>query len=154
MAQNRPDQVFIIYDDHCSMCTMFARCAGRLSGGSLVLVGHYSRRGERMRRELLGSGALEMFWLVDRDAAYGGRAAIGPLLKYIAAGWSAGGLRRRRGSRGPGAVADAADGPASCASSDCSGPADVFIRSASLIRNSRIIRVDGGSGARGGDKTK
>ena len=142
MTQSREDRDFVIYDNHCSMCTLFARYVGRLTGGRVRLVGHYSRQGSKMRDELLDSDALEMFWFVDKSTAYGGRAAILPLLRNVVTGWLARGSRKPAELPASAASRDTAWNSASCQSSDCSGPKDVFIRSASIIRNSRVIQLN------------
>ncbi|GKS67135.1 hypothetical protein YTPLAS73_06820 [Nitrosarchaeum sp.] len=46
------------------------------------MIGHYSDSGIKLRK-MLGKSALEMFWLIDKKTAYGGRAALLPLLKVI-----------------------------------------------------------------------
>ena len=116
----------VLYDDRCRLCTRFAGIVGRLGRGGLFLVGHYSPLGGRIRESLLDGDALKMFWLIDGRMAYGGRAALGPLLREI--------LRRGPRRRG------AAEVPAACGT-DCSAPGAVFLRSASLLSNSRRIRL-------------
>ena len=116
----------VLYDDKCHLCARFAGIAGRLGRGGLFLVGHYSPLGRSIRENLLGGDALKMFWLIDGKMAYGGRAALGPLLKEI--------LRLEPQRRG------ASEIPAACGT-DCSAPGAVFIRSASLLTNSKRIRL-------------
>lgn len=121
----------IIYDNLCSLCTAFARCACVLSRGRLRPVGHYSQEGEGAYRDALGADALKMFWIVGGGMAFGGRAALRPLLAEIARGaYSA---PRRRD-----AVAPQDSG---CGRSGCRGPKRAIARSASLILNSKRIRV-------------
>jgi len=57
----------VIYDNQCYLCTKFAKVVNFLSRGKLLLVGHYSSLGEKLRNEILDSSALEMFWLVFRS---------------------------------------------------------------------------------------
>lgn len=121
----------IIYDNLCSLCTAFARCACRLSRGRLRPVGHYSQEGERTYRGALGADALKMFWIVSGGMAFGGRAALRPLLSEIARG-------AYRAPRNRDAVAPQDSG---CGRSGCSGPKKAIARSASLILNSKKIRV-------------
>ena len=45
------------------------------------MVGHYSKFGIKIREKILDESALEMFWYIDKNIAYGGRAAILPLFK-------------------------------------------------------------------------
>lgn len=47
------------------------------------MVGHYSDLGTKIRRDILDESALSMFWFIDEKMAYGGRAALFPLLKSI-----------------------------------------------------------------------
>lgn len=121
----------VLYDDRCSLCTSFARCVKFFSGRKVTLVGHYSSSGEELRRSILGSDALDMFWFVDEDTAFGGRAALWPLIKNAVLG----------ASSGEETLTHAETAAVGCKASDCSAARDVFIRSASLIRNSRIIRI-------------
>lgn len=114
----------IIYDNRCYLCTIFARIAYRISGRRLSMAGHYSELGMDTRR-ILGPDALEMFWLVLDDTAYGGRAALLPLLKTMILG---------RGT--PVQPDPPADAPAGCKNARA-----VFLRSASLISHSRRIRI-------------
>ena len=75
--------LFVIYDNQCYLCTKFARIVNFLAKGKLLLVGHYTNLGEEIRGRILDSSALEMFWFVDGKTAYGGRAALGPLISAI-----------------------------------------------------------------------
>ena len=90
-----------------------------------MIVGHYSPLGEELRSSVLGSDALDMFWFVDENAAFGGRAALWPLIKNAI-----------MGTRKELVSAETAAG--GCEVSDC-GVSKVFVRSASLLRNSRVI---------------
>lgn len=115
----------LIYDNHCTLCAKFARVANWLAGSRIRTIGHYTPEGERIRRRILGESATEMFWVVDRRAAYGGRAALIPLLRLVLAA---------RGSPGEPVRDD------SCGDDSCS----VFARSASLVTRSRKIVFDSG----------
>lgn len=116
----------VIYDNQCYLCTKFAKVVNFLSRGKLLLVGHYSSLGEKLRNEILDSSALEMFWFIDKKTAYGGRAALGPLLNAIL--FSKG---RKLNSVGVEEVCDA----------ECKTAKAVFIRSASLLSNSKKIKL-------------
>ena len=113
----------ILYDDHCLVCTRFATVVDRLAGGRLTIIGHYSELGGRIRQRLLDKSATGMFWVVDKCDAYGGRAALLPLLHAI--------LSAQKG-RGMVASDDA------CQNKDCG----VLVRSASLLKCSRHITYD------------
>ena len=65
----------VIYDDKCSLCSMFAKMVSFFGCGRISLIGHYSKDGLRMRSRL-GDHATEMFWLLEDTVAFGGRAAL------------------------------------------------------------------------------
>ena len=71
----------VIYDDKCSLCSMFAKMVSFFGCGRISLIGHYSKDGLRMRSRL-GDHATEMFWLLEDTVAFGGRAALLPLLYH------------------------------------------------------------------------
>jgi len=116
----------VIYDNQCYLCTKFAKCVNFLSRGKLLLVGHYSSLGEKLRDEILDSSALEMFWFVDEKTAYGGRAALGPLFNAI--------LSSKGSKENAVSVEEACD-------TECKTAKAVFIRSASLLSNSKKIKL-------------
>ena len=116
----------VIYDNQCYLCTKFAKVVNFLARGKLLLVGHYSSLGEKLRNEILDSSALEMFWFVDGKMAYGGRAALGPVFNAIlfSKGSKANSIR----------VEEACD-------TECKTAKAVFVRSASLFSNSKRIKL-------------
>ncbi len=116
----------VIYDNQCYLCTKFAKVVNFLSRGKLLLVGHYSSLGEKLRNEILDSSALEMFWFVDEETAYGGRAALGPLFNAI--------LSSKGSKENSVSVEEACD-------TECKTAKAVFIRSASLLSNSKKIKL-------------
>ena len=116
----------VIYDNQCYLCTKFAKVVNFLSRGKLLLVGHYSSLGEKLRNDILDSSALEMFWFVDGKTAYGGRAALGPLINAI---FSSKGSKENTVS-----IEEACD-------TGCKTAKAVFVRSASLLTNSKKIRL-------------
>ena len=130
----------MVYDDRCYLCSRFAGAVGLLGGGGLRTAGHHSEAGVRLRREVLGPGALEMFWFVDGRTAYGGRAALLPLLGAIIRGRAGGG--GAAGGAPPAAAGGAAGGGAggSCGT-ECGDARAVFLRSASLLTHSRTVRI-------------
>ncbi len=130
------NNVIALYDDHCSLCTIFAQWVKRMTKNKVQLVGHYSPQGSMLRKDILESDALEMFWVIDKDTAYGGRAAIWPLLK-IAISTKKDKTEHSKQKY----IKDTINTKKRCTVSDCSGAKHVFIRSASLIRNSRIIQI-------------
>jgi len=119
----------VLYDDRCSLCTSFARCVNFFAKGTVRLVGHYSEQGTDLRGSILDHDALEMFWFVDENTAFGGRAALLPLIKRILSNIG------RRSAQAP-----SSQPVTECHNSDCSTVKYVFIRSASLLRRSRTIQ--------------
>jgi hypothetical protein len=98
-----------------------------LARGKMLLVGHYTELGEKMRKEILDSSALEMFWFVDGRTAYGGRAALGPLFLALIQSKGAGNSKLQDTN--------------SC-SMECKNAKAVFVRSASLITHSKKLRIN------------
>ena len=129
MGKNVP---ILLYDNRCYLCTKFAKAAGLLAGGRLAMTGHYSERGEGLR-EMLGADALEMFWIIERDRAYGGRAALPRLAACL--------LSRGRGAKSRDEISERQCGK------ECRTVGAVFARSASLITHSRTIDLAGSGGA-------
>lgn len=73
----------IVYDNQCYLCVKFAKAVEFLTRGNLTMIGHYSDIGTELKKSILGESALEMFWFIDNKTAYGGRAALIPLIKAI-----------------------------------------------------------------------
>ena len=113
----------VVYDNQCYLCVKFAKMVEFLSRGNLTIIGHYSDSGIKLRK-MLGESALEMFWLIDKKTAYGGRAALLPLLRAIIT------TKQVRSNKIKVDV--------QC-KQDCKTVKAVFIRSASLFSNSKKI---------------
>ena len=88
------------------------------------MIGHYSDLGLKIRDEILDDFALEMFWFIDKKRASGGRAAIFPLIKTI--------LSKNAKKHQIVKIDE------SC-QQDCKTIKAVFVRSSSLLTNSRKI---------------
>jgi hypothetical protein len=73
----------LIFDNRCYLCTKFVKVINFFAKSKIIIIGHYSRFGEKVRGEVLDESALDMFWLIDKKTAYGGRSAILPLIKLI-----------------------------------------------------------------------
>ena len=97
-----------------------------LAKGKLRMIGHYTEFGGKIRKEILEDDALEMFWFIDEETAYGGRAAIIPLLSAI--------LRVHGRKFNEVSIQESCD-------IGCKDSLAVFFRSASLITHSRKIRI-------------
>ena len=110
----------IIYDDDAmGKVYLFSR---------ISLIGHYSKDGLRMRSRL-GDHATEMFWLLEDTVAFGGRAALLPLLYHTCRA-----IFRKIPPSKHGSIQSA-----DCTA--CKGPKAVFFRSASIILQSQKIRI-------------
>ena len=116
---------FVIFDDQCYLCIKFAKTVNFLARGKLRLIGHYSTLGEELRKSILDSDALQMFWFVDGKTAYGGRAALIPLFNAII---------HANGNNQQISVQEACD-------IGCKDTKAVFLRSASLLTNSKKIKI-------------
>ena len=115
----------VIFDDQCYLCIKFAKVVNFLARGRLRLVGHYTDLGKELREKILDSSALEMFWFVDNTMAYGGRSALIPLIK---------GIFRANGNSGEISIQESCD-------IGCKNTKAVFLRSFSLISNSKKIKL-------------
>ncbi len=116
----------VVFDDLCYLCTKFAKIVNFLARGNLTIVGHYSNQGEELRRQILNDSALEMFWLIDEKIAYGGRAAIFPLIRAIIT------AKKKKSNN--------KEFESEC-KQECKTIKSVFIRSASLLSNSKKIEL-------------
>ena len=116
----------IVYDNQCYLCVKFAKMIEFLTRGNLTMIGHYSELGLKLRQTILGESALEMFWLIDKKTAYGGRAALLPLLRAII-------TKNERNSNKIRTDEDCKQ--------ECKTVKAVFIRSASLFSNSKKIEL-------------
>ncbi|MGQ0791991.1 MAG: hypothetical protein ACT4NJ_07205 [Nitrosopumilaceae archaeon] len=115
----------VLYDNQCYLCIKFAKFVNFLARGRLRIVGHYTDLGKKLREDILDSSALEMFWYVDRKTAYGGRAGLFPLMSAII---------RANGSTRDLNIQESCD-------LDCKTTKAVFLRSASLLTNSKKIKI-------------
>ena len=116
----------VIYDNKCYICVQFAKFVNFLAKGRLHFVGHYTDFGKQIREGVLGSNALEMFWFIDTNTAYGGRAALRPLFSAIFS------VSKKKIKNK--IVENSCE-------LDCKNPSAVFFRSASLLTNSKKIRI-------------
>ena len=114
----------VLFDDQCYVCIKFATIVNFLARGKITMVGHYSNFGIKIRDEILDESALEMFWFIDEKRASGGRAALFPLVKSIFSTKS----RKRKFAQLD-----------NICSEDCKSTKAVFLRSYTLITNSKKI---------------
>ena len=73
----------VVFDDQCYLCGQFIKIINFLVRGRITIIGHYSDVGIKIRTEILDESALDMFWFIEKETAYGGRAALFPLIKAI-----------------------------------------------------------------------
>jgi len=73
----------LVYDNHCYVCMKFIKIINFFAHDKFLIVGHYSDFGLKIRESYLNESALKMFWLIDKKNAFGGRAALIPLIKRI-----------------------------------------------------------------------
>ena len=116
----------VLYDNECYLCTKFAKAISKLSQNKILIVGHYTTIGEEIRKDILDASALDMFWFIDAKMAYGGRAAIFPLIKTIIL---------------PGAKNYSFQSIMESCDAECKTIKAVFVRSASLFTNSKKIKI-------------
>ncbi len=114
----------VVYDNQCYLCVKFARFVDFFARGKITMIGHYSDFGIKIRNEILDESALDMFWFIDKKSAYGGRAALFPLIKSIF-------LKKIKNS-------STIRVDENC-QQDCKTVKAVFLRSSSLLTNSRKI---------------
>ena len=116
----------VLFDDQCYVCIKFATIINFLTRNRITMIGHYSGFGTKIRNEILDESALEMFWFIDEKRASGGRAALFPLIKSIFS---------TKAEKTKFAQID------DVCSENCKSTRSVFVRSFSLITNSKKINL-------------
>jgi predicted DCC family thiol-disulfide oxidoreductase YuxK len=116
----------MLYDNKCYLCAKFAAMVNLLARGNICLVGHYTEIGQKLREQILDSSALDMFWFIDGKTAYGGRAALLPLVSAI--------IVKRSSTPHTKVDLDMCD-------NGCRTAKAVFVRSASLFTHSKKIVI-------------
>ncbi|HKZ61438.1 MAG TPA: hypothetical protein VJZ68_03340 [Nitrososphaera sp.] len=116
----------LIYDDKCYSCAKFAKVASTLSRGWIRVAGHYYSQEAKEAKEMIfppGYDATKMFWLINKNGAYGARSGLLPVVRQIIAGMFRGGKT--------------SDIAAACeydsTSMSCYTPTNVFKRLAGLL---------------------
>ena len=123
LKENLP---LMIYDDKCYVCIKFAKIVNFFTKGRLRMIGHYTDLGGTIRDNYLDDSALEMFWFIDKNTAFGGRAALAPLLSAI--------FNLRGSHENKVTIQESCD-------IGCKDSLAVFFRSASLITHSKKISL-------------
>ncbi|NOQ44613.1 MAG: hypothetical protein GQ471_03000 [Nitrosopumilus sp.] len=114
----------VVFDNQCYLCMKFAKFVDFFARGKMTMVGHYTDFGVKIRNEILDESALDMFWFIDKKSAYGGRAALLPLVKSI--------FSKKTKKSSTTRVDE------NC-QQDCKTVKAVFLRSSSLLTNSKKI---------------
>ena len=114
----------VVFDNQCYLCVKFTKFIDFFSRGKITMVGHYSDFGTKIRNEILDESALDMFWFIDKKRAYGGRAALFPLVKSI--------FSKKTKKSSTTRVDEKCH-------QDCKTVKAVFLRSSSLLTNSKKI---------------
>ncbi|KFM18928.1 hypothetical protein AAA799P11_00869 [Marine Group I thaumarchaeote SCGC AAA799-P11] len=125
--KNNLDFPIVVFDNQCYLCVKFAKFVDFFARGKMKMIGHYTKQGEMIREKILDESALEMFWFIDEKKAYGGRSALLPVIKTIFS---------NKSKKFP------TTGINEQCSQDCKSVRAVFVRSTSLISNSKIINID------------
>ena len=114
----------VLFDNQCYVCIKFAIIVNFLARNKITMIGHYSDFGIKIRNEILDESALEMFWFIDEKRASGGRAALFPLIKSIFS---------TKTKKSKFTQID------NICSQNCKSTKSVFVRSFTLITNSKKI---------------
>ncbi|QLH05979.1 hypothetical protein [Nitrosopumilus ureiphilus] len=121
IKENTP---IVVFDNQCYLCVKFAKVVEFFARGKITMIGHYSDFGKKIRDDILDESALDMFWFIDEKRAYGGRAALVPLFKSF--------FSKRTKKFISSKIDD------NCGQ-DCKTVKAVFLRSSSLLTNSKKI---------------
>ena len=119
----------MIYDDRCYLCSIFAKTVSLFTKGKLLIVGHYTDFGIKLKPQIFPNDydSTRMFWYIDGKTAYGGRAALLPLISCI--------LREKRHHSIENDLHTVCNG-------SCKTPKAVFLRTKSLFSNSEKIKLN------------
>ena len=116
-----------MYDNQCYLCVKFSKMINFFARGKIAMIGHYTRQGQLIREKILDDSALEMFWFINKKNAFGGRAALLPMIKEM--------IRSKNKSF------NTINFDEDC-NQECKTVKAVILRSASLMFNSRKIELE------------
>jgi len=122
----------LIYDDICSSCTEYAKMVNKTTKGKITIIGHYSQLGKEFKELIFPEGydGLEMSWFVTETQAFGGRAGLLKLLKYVIS------LPfTKQNKEFPENIFDLTQ-----CTTDCRTAKGVAMRSCSIMTNSKILK--------------
>ena len=119
----------MIYDDRCYLCAKFAKIVSFFARKKILIVGHYTDFGMKIKSEIFSNNydSTKMFWFVSDKIAYGGRAALLPLISSLFKSEIKPSIQY--------------EFPVSC-DVDCKAPKAVFLRTLSLFSNSEKIIIN------------
>ncbi|HMK32719.1 MAG TPA: hypothetical protein VK431_03745 [Nitrosopumilaceae archaeon] len=119
----------MIYDDRCYLCAKFAKIVSFFARKKILIVGHYTDFGMKIKSEIFSNNydSTKMFWFVSDKIAYGGRAALLPLISSLFKSEIKPSIQY--------------EFPVSC-DVDCKAPKAVFLRTLSLFSNSEKITIN------------
>ena len=124
------ERPLLIYDDTCRVCGQFAIYVNHLSRGWIRIAGHYDSYEANNAKSLIFPNdydSTSMFWLINTNGAFGGRAGLLPVLVEIIKGT----FRKTCEVENPNlACRDIEKG-------SCSSPRSTFARMISLFKNSK-----------------
>jgi len=125
------DYPVLIYDNLCTSCTEFAKKVDKLTKGKITIIGHFTPVGANFKESIFPDGyrGLEMSWYVTEEQAYGGRAGLRELLKYI--------FYKRIGNNH---MYEKNEFNLRECTTDCKTAKGVAIRSCSILTNSKVIK--------------
>ena len=117
----------IVFDNQCYWCGKFIKIMNFFARDKIPIIGHYSDFGVEVRKEILDETALDMFWFIDKNMAYGGRAALLPLLKAI--------IFKKTGNGKNTKIKNECQ-------ENCKTAKAFFTRTSSLFHNSKTIKIE------------
>jgi hypothetical protein len=124
------ERPLLVYDDTCRVCGQFAIYVNHLSRGWIRIAGHYDSYEANNAKSLIFPNdydSTSMFWLINTNGAFGGRAGLLPVLVEIIKGT----FRKTCEVENPNlACRDIEKG-------SCSSPRSTFARMISLFKNSK-----------------
>jgi len=120
----------LIYDNLCTSCTSYAKMINFLIKGKITVVGHHTPQGKEFKNNIFPEGyeGLEMSWFVTESCAYGGRAGLIQLIRYI--------LFSKKNRK---TISNQFD--LELCTTDCRTVKVLFIRSCSIITHSKKIII-------------
>jgi hypothetical protein len=118
----------MIYDDKCYLCAKFAKIVSIFAKKKFPMVGHYTDFGMKIKAEIFSNNydSTKMFWFIVDKTAYGGRAALLPLISCI--------LKSKTRSFTQYDISSSCD-------ASCKTPRSVFLRTKNLFSNSEKIMI-------------